>query len=251
MTQSRDTASAPPTPPAPPAAPQATTKPVPAAPAPQPAFAGPAPGAVSASQALEAFLRGADLQPRRVDERQAVEIMHRIGQVLREVVLGFNLNLHLRAEQKQALRVPTTTIQPQNNNPFKFSASVDEALTNLLFRDSAEYLPPVDAVRETFRDIKHHQQHVLAAVRAALDSYIAKLDPEDLENRVSNGKPHGLMSAAHKLKYWDLYKDLYTVVTSHQPGTFPAQFLEELSRAYEIEANRAAPAANPRQVKNG
>jgi hypothetical protein len=33
----------------------------------------------------------------------------------------------------------------------------------------AEYLPAVDAVREAFSDIKQHQQHLLAAVRAAVD----------------------------------------------------------------------------------
>jgi type VI secretion system FHA domain protein len=210
-----------------------------------------APAPVSASQALEAFFRGTGLQPRRVDERQAAEVLHRLGQVMREVVLGFNLNLHVRSEQKQALRVPTTTIQPQNNNPLKFSASVEEAINNLLFRDSPEYLSAVDAVRETFADIKQHQEHVLAAVRAAVDAYVAKLDPEELENKVSNGNPRGIMHAANKLKYWDLFKDLYLVVTSHQPGTLPPQFLEELSRAYEVEASRAAPAANPRQANIG
>ena len=247
MTQSQSDAPAPP-----PAASHPVAAPRKAAPTtPQAPVATPAPGAVSASQALEAFFRGAGLPARRLDERQATEVMQQLGQVLREVVVGFNDNLHLRSEQKQALRVPTTTIQPQNNNPLKFSASVEEALDNLLFRGSAEYLPPVDAVRETFNDIKQHQQHLLAAVRAAVDGYVAKLDPEDLENKVSNGNPRGLLQAANKLKYWDLFKDLYVVMTSHQPGQLPSQFLEELSRAYELEASRAAPAANPRQTKIG
>jgi type VI secretion system protein len=226
--------------PAPPVAPRtaaATPQPPPPAPAPS-----------GAPRALEAFFRGAGLQARRMDDRQAAEVMHRLGQVLREVVLGFNDNLHLRSEQKQALRVPTTTIQPQNNNPLKFSASIDEALDNLLFRDSSEYLPAVDAVRETFGDIKQHQQHLLAAVRVAIDGYVAKLDPAELENKVSNGKPSGLIHAANKFKYWDLFKDLYLVMTSHQPGQFPPQFLEELTRAYEREASRAAP-ATPNSLK--
>jgi type VI secretion system protein len=209
MTKSREQAPAPPHAASPPVAPPTAAATPPAAPAPTPS---------GAPQALEAFFRGAGLQVRRIDERQAAEVMHRLGQVLREVVLGFNDNLHLRSEQKQALRVPTTTIQPQNNNPLKFSASIDEALSNLLFRDSAEYLPAVDAVRETFSDIKQHQQHLLAAVRAAVDGYVAKLDPAELENKVSNGNPRGLLHAANKLKYWDLFKDLYLVMTSHQPG---------------------------------
>ena len=158
---------------------------------------------------------------------------------MREMIVGLNENLHLRADQKSALRIPNTTIQPQNNNPLKFSASVDEALTNLLFRQSSEYLQAVEAVREAFTDIKLHQQLVLASMRTAVSDYIGRLDPDDLENKFTNGKRGGLMSAAHKLKYWDLYKDLYQVVTQGQQGQLPQQFLEEMARAYEQESTRA------------
>ena len=61
-----------------------------------------------------------------------------------------------------------------------------------------------------------------------------------------------ILHAANKLKYWDLFKDLYVVVTSHQPGQFPPQFLEQLTRGYELGASRAAPpAANPLKTKLG
>jgi type VI secretion system protein len=204
-----------------------------------------------AAPSLDAFFRGAGLPPQRLDDKQVENVLHRLGQLMREVVLGVTENLHLRAEQKNVLRVPTTTIQPNNNNPLKFSASVEEALTNLLFRDSAaEYLSAVDAVRETFGDIKQHQQHLLAALRAAVVDYVGRLDPEELENKIGNGKG-GLLNAANKLKYWDLFKDLYQVVSAHQPGQFPLQFLEELARAYELEQSRAVSPPASRQTKLG
>jgi type VI secretion system FHA domain protein len=193
----------------------------------------------AASSALDAFFRGAGLTGQRVDERQAEQTLTRLGQLMREMIVGLNESLHMRADQKNVLRVPNTTIQPQNNNPLKFSASVDEALTNLLFRDSSEYLPAVEAVREAFTDIKQHQQVVLAAMRIAVADYIGRLDPDELENKFTNGKRGGLMSAANKLKYWDLYKDLYQVVTQGQQGQMPQQFLEEMARAYEHESTRA------------
>ena len=198
---------------------------------------------------LDAFFRGAGLAPQRLDDRQAGEVLHRLGQILREIVLGVTENLHLRAEQKSLLRLPTTTIQPQNNNPLKFSASVEEALGNLLFRDSAEYLSAVDAVREAFGDIKQHQQHLLAAIRTAVVDYVGRLDPEELESKIGRG--NALIAAANKLKYWDLYKDLFEVVSAHQPGQFPHQFTEELARAYEVEESRSVPAGAPRQAKLG
>jgi len=162
-------------------------------------------------------------------------------------VLGISENLHVRAEQKNLLRVPTTTIQPQNNNPLKFSASVEEALDNLLFRESAQHLSAVDSVREAFGDVKQHQHHLLAAMRTAVADYIGRFEPEQLENKIGRG----LLGAANKLKYWDLFKDLYQVLSQCEPGQFPHQFIEEVARAYELEASRSAPQTAGRQTKIG
>jgi len=217
----------------------------------KPTPSAPPPAATATPGSLDAFFRGAGLPGQRLDDKQAEQVLHRLGQLMREVVLGVTENLHLRAEQKNVLRVPTTTIQPQNNNPLKFAASIEEALNDLLFRDSAEYLSAVDAVRETFGDIKQHQQHMLAAVRTAVVDYVGRLDPEELESKVSNGRAGALINAANKLKYWDLFKDLYQVVAQRQPGQFPHQFIEELARAYELENSRAVSPAASRQAKHG
>ena len=229
-------------------APPATKVPV-ASPAPPGAAPRAAAAAATPSGALGAFFRGAGLPAQKLDDKQAEQTLHRLGQLMREVVLGVSENLHVRSEHKNVLRVPTTTIQPQNNNPLKFSASVEEALTNLLFRQSSEYLSAVDAIRETFGDIKQHQQNLLAALRTAISDYVGRLDPDELETKFTSGKRGGLMQATNKLKYWDLYKDLYQVVTQHQPGAFPQQFLEEFARAYEHEAARTAPPSTARSTK--
>ena len=243
-------------PPAPlpsPAPPQPPSPPKPAASAPvvKSTASEPPPAAVATPGSLDAFFRGAGLPGQRLDGKQTEQVLHRLGQLMREVVLGVTENLHLRAEHKNVLRVPTTTIQPQNNNPLKFAASVEEALNNLLFRDSAEYLSAVDAVRETFGDIKQHQQHLLAAVRTAVVDYVGRLDPEELESKVSHGRAGALINATNKLKYWDLFKDLYQVVSQHQPGQFPHQFIEELARAYELEESRAVSPVASRHAKHG
>lgn len=253
----------------PPTPPATTPKPAPtpapprtaSTPAPLPRTPGPAPrsnatpsglpAAGTPASPLDAFFRGAGLPALKVDDKQAEQVLHRLGQLMREVVLGISENLHLRSEQKNALRVPTTTIQPQNNNPLKFSGSVEEALHNLLFRDSAEYLTAVEAVRETFGDIKHHQQHLLAALRKSVVDYVGRLDPDELESKIGNGKVGALLNATNKFKYWDLFKDLYEVVTHHQPGQFPPQFLEDLARAYENETARTTSSVAARQSKLG
>jgi type VI secretion system protein len=201
------------------------------------------------SAALDAFFRGAGLPAEPLDDKQVEQTLHRLGQVMRELILGLNENLHLRAEQRNVLRVPPTN-QPQDKTPLSVSTSLDDAIANLLFRPTSEFLQAVESVREAFTDIKQHQQSLLSALRTAAVDYIARLDPEELENKVSNGKRGALINAANKLKYWDLYKDLYQVVTQAQPGQLPQQFLEELSRAYETEGARAG-ASRKSQTKIG
>jgi type VI secretion system protein len=232
---------------APAAAPQpavSVTKTTPAAPAarsPQLMTAATAaPGSRPVSgEALDAFFRGAGLAPHNLDDKQAEQALLRLGQVMREVILGLNESLRVRVEQKTALRIPNATNQLRDNNPLKFSTGVEEAIANLVLRPSSEYLQAVDAVREAFTEIKQHQQSVLSALRAAIADYVGRLDPDDLESKFSSGKRGGLMGAANKLKYWDLYRDLYQVVTQGQPGQLPQQFLEEVARAYEAEGARA------------
>ncbi|HEY8520736.1 MAG TPA: type VI secretion system-associated FHA domain protein TagH [Gammaproteobacteria bacterium] len=219
-----------------PQAPAAAPQPQPA-PKPEPAPARPS---GRPTDVLDAFFRGAGIARQVVDERQAEHVLHQLGQIMRELIVGVSENLHTRAEQKNTLRVPNTTIQPRGNNPLKFAAGVEEALQNLLFRQSAEYMTPVDAVREAFLDIKLHQQALLAAVRTALTAYVGRLDPDELESKFTSGKRGALINAANKLKYWDVYKDLYQVVTQAPPNQFPPQFIEELAQAYEQEHARAA-----------
>ncbi len=196
-------------------------------------------GGTGAAAALDAFFRGAGLGPESITDEEAVRMLHRVGQLMRELIVGITESLHVRAEQKNALRLPNTTIQPRNNNPLKFSAGVEDALHNLFFRQSGEYLSAVDAVREALRDIKTHQQTMLAALPVAMNEYVGLLDPDELEEKFSgNAKRGGLLNAANRFKYWDLYKDMYQVVAQRAPGQLPAQFVEELSRAYELESER-------------
>jgi type VI secretion system FHA domain protein len=192
----------------------------------------------NAMGALDAFFRGAGLPIAKLDDKQITDTMQRLGQVMRELVLGISDNLHVRTEHKNMLRVRTTTIQPQSKNPLKFSASVEEALNDLLFRESGEYQTAVEAVREAFIDIKLHQQHLLAALRTAVIEYVGRLDPDEVESKCA--RRNGLIDAANKLKYWDLYRDLYAAVTHAQAGQFPPQFLEALAQGYETESAQAS-----------
>ncbi len=188
----------------------------------------------SQQPALQAFFRGAGLPAPNLDTEQTERFLHQVGALLREMVAGLTESLHVRAEQKNTLRLSHTTIQPRSNNPLKFSADVEEALLNLLFQPGLSYAAPVDAVSEAFDDIGAHQRALLAAVHEAFRDYVESLDPEELQQRFDQGmKRPGLLSAANKVKYWELYGEFYQAFSQHQPGSLPQRFGDELARAYE------------------
>ena len=193
----------------------------------------------SPSMALRPFFKGAGLPPKDVEDQEASVMLHQLGQLMRELVIGLTDSLHFRAEQKNKLRIPGTIIQAKNNNPLKFSAGVDEALSALISEPSAEYQNAIDSTREAFQDVKVHQEAMLDAVRIALSDFVERLDPDELEQSFDHGmKRNTFIGTANKRRYWDLYRDIFQALSRHAPGQFPQIFSEELSRAYEEEVAR-------------
>jgi type VI secretion system FHA domain protein len=206
--------------------------------------------AANRTEVAAAFFKGAGIEPRQLSSEQAEQVLHRVGQMLRELVVGVTDSLQVRSLQKARLRQSNTTIQAQDNNALKFSASVDEALTNLLFRDSELYLSPIESVRRAFEDINIHQRAMLNAMQHAVAEFLERLDPDALEEKFSNGKRGTLMGATQKLKYWDMYRDLHLVLSQHEAGELPQLFTDEFTRAYEREIEaESKPLAAPSKPK--
>lgn len=189
--------------------------------------------------AVEAFLRGLGMSAEDLGNADSRRILHNAGLALREFVLGAMELLQNRASVKNSFRLEQTTIQPGSNNPLKFSASADDAVRTLLTGSRNEYGPAVDSVREAVRDLKHHEIAVICAMREALDDFAERFDPEDLEQKFEGTlKRSSLFGGNNKAKYWDLYSDLYEVLTRHAEGKLPGQFGEDFARAYAEHLER-------------
>lgn len=189
--------------------------------------------------AVEAFLRGLGMNAEDLGNADSRRILHNAGLALREFVLGAMELLQNRASVKNSFRLEQTTIQPGSNNPLKFSASADDAVRTLLTGSRNEYGPAVDSVREAVRDLKHHEIAVICAMREALDDFADRFDPEDLEQKFEGTlKRNSLFGGNSKAKYWDLYSDLYEVLTRHAEGKLPGQFGEDFARAYAEHLER-------------
>jgi type VI secretion system protein len=188
---------------------------------------------------VEALCRGAGIDPASLPADQQNALLTLAGQMLRETVLGLMESLKGRSDLKSRLRLNQTTIQPGENNPLKFSASVDEAVLKLLDPHSSRYLGPIDAIRESFADIRTHQTALVGAVQAAVDELMNRIEPGELQERFDRGLKRGpLLGATNKMKYWDLYMEFYQVLNQRGEQGLPTLFAEELARTY---AEKVAP----------
>lgn len=192
------------------------------------------PVAVTADDLFDSFLDGLGIN--RVELHPSVnrpEMMLTAGQVLKEFVKGATDLLASRANLKNTFRLDQTTVLPRHNNPMKFSENTNDLLKQLLIGDEGEYLGAEDAVREVCRDLINHQNAFIDAMNSAFIEFADRFDPAELQEGFDRTMGKQLFGFMSKMKYWQLYSDLYPIMTEKGGGRFPQMFGEEFVRAYE------------------
>jgi type VI secretion system FHA domain protein len=147
--------------------------------------------------------------------------------------------LQARQELKREFRLDQTMFRPADNNPLKFSTSVEDALHNLLVKRVAGYLPPVDAFEDAFEDIRNHQVAMLAGLRVAFDAMLEHFDPAHLQEEFDRqSKKAALVSMPAKLRYWDQYSAKFHDMVRDSEACYSKLFGDEFARAYEEQLSR-------------
>jgi type VI secretion system protein ImpI len=183
--------------------------------------------------AISSLLSGAGItgQPLSASPEKFLE---NTGILLRALVFGLFQCISVRREVKSELRLSQTMLQATENNPLKFSCSPEDALKKLLL-DSANpaYLPPLAAINEAFSDLMNHEAAVFQALRSVLESLVNKLDPEEIERKVSERNAIGsFLSPARKAKCWESYIEIYRSISSDAQEGFVHLLGVEFYRAY-------------------
>jgi type VI secretion system FHA domain protein len=151
---------------------------------------------------LSAFCRGAGIDPRTITPEARGAALQLAGQLLRESILGLMDLTHSRNEFRNRFRISA----PPNDgpdSPLNFSRGVDEALVRLLTNPSSR-ATSVDAVRDNFKELKAQHTASLAAMRAAFEAFLERLDPKELEERFDRAAKRSVFGTQNKGKYWDL-----------------------------------------------
>ena len=189
---------------------------------------------VTAEDLFDMFLDGLGLS--RLDFHPSIsrpEMMQTAGQILREMVKGTADLLSSRANLKNAFRLDQTTLLPRYNNPMKFSRNTNDLLKQLLTGGEGDYLGARDSIREVNRDLLNHQNAFLDAMSSAFEEFAERFEPAELQEGFDSALGSGLLSFMNKSKYWDLYADIYPILTERGGNRFPQMFAEEFISAYE------------------
>ena len=116
------------------------------------------------AELLAALLEGLDVPTLRI-EALTPSLMSRIGALLRESTRGTIELLAARAVLKREVRAKVTVIVARENNPLKFSPTVEIALQHLLGPLEKGFTPPVAAMQDAFDDLRAHHIGMLAGVQ--------------------------------------------------------------------------------------
>ncbi len=191
--------------------------------------------ALNTAKLLDAFMKGLDITRAEIHpSTDPLEVMENAGRVLKEFVDGSTELLASRTALKSMFRLDQTTVLPRHNNPLKVAENTRDSMMQLLVGKEGEYLGPVDAVREVCRDLKFHQDAVLEAMISSFIEFADRFDPDELQQNFDKTlKKKPLFNKLNQLKYWQLYCDLYPIMTQAGSGKLPHQFGEEFVRSYE------------------
>jgi type VI secretion system FHA domain protein len=198
---------------------------------PSPAPAPPPPiAAAEDAGVLAAFFKGAELTG--VTPGDPTAMMTVLGTAFRAMVSGLRAVLIARATIKSEFRIEQTMIRARGNNPLKFSANDDDALTALLSVGRRTDMEPAEAIEDSLRDIRLHELAVVAAMQVAVRSVLDELSPEKIRAATDQGGMT-VLPAQRKARNWDAFEARHTAVVRALVDDFDSIFGKSFARAYE------------------
>jgi type VI secretion system FHA domain protein len=184
--------------------------------------------------AVQAFCRGAGIDPTALTPEAQSMLPLVAGQMLREAVVGLSDLTQARAKATGTTPAAAANGQAGGSNPLRTSTSVDQAIQRLFESHGRLYGGPVDALRDVMQEIKEHEVAVNAAIKAGIQSILEQLSPTNVADQFEQGRSRTLAPGQDpRPKYWEHYAEFYRMITQQVAGNgWPHPFTEEFNREY-------------------
>ncbi len=184
---------------------------------------------------IKQFLQGLNLDDKDIENKIAESMdFKQIGELFRSSIQGTLDILHSRTSIKNEMRMDVTTIRPIENNPLKFSITVEDALLRLLVDQKESYLAPQESLLEAYDDIRAHQLAVISGIQGTLNYMLACFEPKKLSARLEKDSPiSAIIPIRRQAKLWGLFEALYETIQEEAEDDFNRLFSLEFAKAYE------------------
>ena len=179
--------------------------------------------------ALQAFCRGAGIDPASLTPEAQAMLPLVAGQLLREAVVGLNDLAQARAKTAPAAAgLPAT-----GGNPLRTSSGVDEALVRLFESHGRIQGGPVDSLRDVLQEAKEHEAAMQAGMRAGFEAVFGQLSPANIADQFEQGRARTLAPGQDpRPRYWDHYSEFHRLLEQNAVDGLPRPFAEAFAQAY-------------------
>ena len=181
---------------------------------------------------LDAFCRGAGIEPERLPAEAQVRLLHLAGRLFREALVGFKDLERSRTETRNRYRIESPPQEPDDPRPSLADSMVEELLIALFVQHEGRRLDSVQWLREAVGEAKLHETATAQATRAAFVEFLDRLDPAELEARFERAARRGKARSADKAQYWDLFTSFYRNLIEMPAEHLPHTFVEAFAAAY-------------------
>ncbi|MBV8144734.1 MAG: type VI secretion system-associated FHA domain protein TagH [Gammaproteobacteria bacterium] len=177
---------------------------------------------------LDAFCRGAGIEPERLPAEAQGRLLHLAGRLFREALVGFKELERTRADTRNRYRIESPPTEQDDPRPSLADSMVEDLAVQLFLRHEGRRLDSVQWLRDTVAAARLHESAMAQALRAAFIEFLDRLDPAELEARFERAARRGKARSADKAQYWDLftsfYRNLIEMPADHLPHTFVEAF---------------------------
>ncbi len=189
---------------------------------------------ISAAEFIARFARGAGLPVEELSWQDPGAFAEQTGALMRLIAIELKALLAARAESKRIARSSNQTmIQAQDNNPLKFSPTIEDALKLILGRPTSGYLNAQKAFEESFKDLKIHQIKTYSAMQHALRMLVEDLDPQAVAESLDAGRGLDGLLSSRKGKLWDAYVARWEAKTAPYEDGLVDAFMLYFAECYD------------------
>jgi type VI secretion system FHA domain protein len=198
---------------------------------------------------LDAFCRGAGIEPSQLPAGAQVRLLHLAGRLFREALVGFKEIDRIRTDTRNRFRIEIPAAASDDPRPSLPNSVVENLLVSLFVQHEGRALDSVQWLRETVGEAKLHENAAVQATRAAFVEFLGRLDPAELEARFERAARRGKARSADKAQYWELFTTFYRNLIEMPADHLPHTFVEAFAAAYrealatQREAQKKPPAA--------